>query len=140
MTDDIGVGILGLGMGRHVLHVNGDDTSRLVVKGLCDLDTAKLGECAAAHGVGFVTSGYTELLKRDEIQLIGVYSPDHLHCEHILAALAAGKHVIVTKPMVNTMEEAERIIAAVRESGRKLLVAQTQRFRPEHLAVQNIGN
>jgi len=138
MTDPIGIGIIGLGMGRHVLHVNEDDGSRFVVRGICDLDMEKLRDCAAAHEIGFVTSDHSELLQRDDIQLIGVYSPDHLHCEHILAALAAGKHVIVTKPMVNTMEEAERVIAAIRESGKKLLVAQTQRFRPEHLAVQEL--
>ena len=138
MTEDIGVGIIGLGMGRHVLHVNGDDTSPFVVRGICDLDTEKLAECAAAHNVGLATSDYEELLARDDIDMIGVYSPDHLHCGHILAALNTRKHVIATKPMVNTMAEAQQVVAAVRRSGKKLLVAQTQRFRPEHLAAQKL--
>ena len=42
MAKDIGVGVIGLGMGRHVLRVNGDDTSRFVVKGICDLDEEKM--------------------------------------------------------------------------------------------------
>lgn len=138
MTKDIGVGVVGLGMGKNVLQANRDGASRLVVRGVCDLDQGKLQACAAAHQIGLATTDFQELLECDDIQLVGVYSPDHLHCDQILAALAAGKHVIVTKPMVNTMAETERVIAAVRRSGRKLLVAQTQRFRPENMAAKEL--
>jgi len=136
--EDIGVGVVGLGMGRHVLHVNRDPASRLVVRGICDLDERKLADLAAAFDVELATTDYEELLGREDIRLIGVYSPDHLHCAQILAALAAGKHVLVTKPMVNTLAEAEQVIAAVRGSGRKLMVGQTQRFRPEYMAAKEL--
>ena len=138
MDKEIGIGVIGLGMGKHLLQVNQDATSRLVVRGICDLDEKKLGTCAETHKIGLTTDHYEDLLDRDDIQVIGVYSPDHLHGEQILAALAAGKHVIVTKPMVNSMTEAQRIIAAVRDSGKMLLVAQTQRHRPENMAAKEI--
>lgn len=138
MNKDIGIGVIALGLGRQVLQVNHDDRSRMVVTGICDLDERKLADCAAKHGVGFATTRYQELLVRDDIQVMAVYSPDHLHCEQILAALEAGKHVVVTKPMVNTMDEAERVIDAVRRSGKKLMIAETDRFVPEHLAAKGL--
>ena len=138
MTKDIGIGVIGLGMGRSVLQANNDDGSRMVVTGVCDLNEGKMAECADTYGVGFTTTQYQRLVQRDDSEVIAVYSPDHLHCQHILAALAEGKHVIVTKPMVNTMEEAEQVVAAVQQSGKKQLVAQTQRFRPEHLAARDL--
>lgn len=138
MTKDIGLGVIGLGMGRQALRVNQDRSSRMVVKGICDLDERKMEQHAREYHVPFTTTHYPELLQRDDIQVIAVYSPDHLHCAQILAALDAGKHVLVTKPMVNSMEEAAQVTAAVRETGRTLLVAQTQRFRPEHMAAKRL--
>jgi len=138
MSEDIGIGVIGLGMGKHVLQVNRDPASRMTVRGICDLDETTLASCAGEYGINLTTTHYEELLRRDDIQMIGVYSPDHLHADQILAALAAGKHVIVTKPMVNTMAEAEQVIAAVRTSGRTLLVAQTQRFKPEYMAARRL--
>ena len=136
MDKDIGIGVIALGLGRQVLQVNGDNRSRMAVKGVCDLDEQKLADCAERHDVGFTTTDYRELLVRDDIQVMAVYSPDHLHCEQILAALEAGKHVVVTKPMVNTMDEAERAIDAARRSGKKLMIAETDRFVPEHMAAK----
>ncbi|MBT3380340.1 MAG: Gfo/Idh/MocA family oxidoreductase [Lentisphaerae bacterium] len=138
MRKDIELGVIGLGMGKHVLRVNHDATSRMIVRGICDLDERKLSDHAREHDIELATTHYEALLERDDIQVVGIYSPDHLHADQILAALAAGKHVVVTKPMVNSMAEAEQVIAAVRRSGKTLLVAQTQRYRPENMATKRL--
>jgi predicted dehydrogenase len=67
-------------------------------------------------------------VRRPEVDVVAVYSPDALHAEHCVAALEAGKHVVCTKPMVTSLEQARAVVEAVRRSGRKFLVGQTMRF------------
>lgn len=138
MTKDIGVGVIGLGMGRNMLAINDDRHSRLEVRGLCDTNEALRSKLQTQHGIGYATDDYHQLLARDDIDVVGIYSPDHLHMEHVEAALAAGKHVICTKPMVVSLEQARRVVQLVRRSGRKFLVGQTCRFVPQFMAAKKL--
>lgn len=135
---DLGIGIIGLGMGQHVLAVNDLPASRLVVRGVCDTNAARLAEVAAKHKVSVATTDYRELLSRDDIQVIGIYSPDHLHAEQALDALEAGKHVICTKPMCVSIAEAEQLVKAVDRTGLKFLVGQTCRFVQYYRAAHDL--
>ena len=76
-----------------------------------------------------VAADFDELVARPELDVIGIYTPGPLHATQILAALDAGKHVMVTKSMVYTMAEAEQVVAAVERTGRVLLVSQSLRAR-----------
>ena len=57
-------------------------------------------------------------------------TPHHLHAEHALMAAAGSKHILVEKPIARTVDEAERMIAAARAAGVKLMVAENYRFMP----------
>lgn len=138
MVKDIGVGVVGLRMGGNVLHMNNLKNSRMTVRGICDLDEELLRKKAGDFDIGFTTTNYDELISRDDIHVIGVYTPDKLHCDQVLKALDAGKHVVVTKPMVNTIEEAEQVVAAVRKTGKKLLVGETVRFNLANMAAKDL--
>ncbi|AIE84248.1 oxidoreductase domain protein [Fimbriimonas ginsengisoli Gsoil 348] len=81
----------------------------------------------AAPGI-FMTDDYEAMLARPEVQIVAIYTPDHLHAEHIERAFRAGKHVICTKPLINDPADAERIRAAAKESGMRLMVGQSTRF------------
>jgi predicted dehydrogenase len=135
---DIGVGVIGLGMGKNMLAVNQDAASRMVVRGLCDTNPALLEQLQQQHRVSFVTTDYHKLLERPDIQVVGIYSPDHLHMQHIEAAARAGKHIICTKPMVVSLEEAQRTVQLVREYKIKFLVGQTCRFTPAFAAAKRL--
>lgn len=135
---EIGVGVIGLGMGQCLLALNEDPTSPFVVRGVCARSEASARRCAERYGIPFWTTDYRALVDRDDIDVIGVYSPDHLHAEHALAALRAGKHVVCTKPMVTSLEDALQIVELVRRTGRKFLVGQTMRFDPEFLAIHRM--
>jgi predicted dehydrogenase len=91
---------------------------------------------AKQAGIPFATTDYRELVRRPEVDVVAVYSPDALHAEHCIAALEAGKHVICTKPMVTSLEQARAVVAAVRSSGRKFLVGQTMRFDRQFAALR----
>ena len=138
MTKDIGVGIVGLGMGRNMLEINSDRQSRMAVRAICDVNEELLKGVQTQHGIPFASTDYRELLKRDDISVVGIYTPDDMHLEHIEAALAAGKHVICTKPMVVSLDQAKRTVELVRKSGLKFLTGQSTRFVPEFMAAKKM--
>ncbi|HXF63118.1 MAG TPA: Gfo/Idh/MocA family oxidoreductase [Caldilineaceae bacterium] len=135
---EIGVGVIGIGMGANLLFLNQDPSSRLEVRGLCSPTMEKVRKLAEAWHVPFWTTDYRELLARGDIQVIGVYSPDHLHAEHAMAALRAGKHVVCTKPMCTRIEDAAALAALVKQTGLKFLVGQTMRFDKEFVAAKRL--
>jgi len=89
----------------------------------------RLGDPAAANDL-FVTDDYRKLLARDDVDAVFVCSPDYLHEEHALAALAAGKHVYLEKPMAITIAGCDRILQAARAAGVKLYLGHNMRHFP----------
>ena len=135
---DIGVGVIGLGMGRNMLAVNDDLESRLQVRAVCETNEALRKDIQTQHKIPFATADYEKLLARSDIDVVGIYSPDHLHLEHIEAAATAGKHIICTKPMVVSLQEAQRVVDLARRYDIKFLVGQTCRFVPEFMAAKKL--
>lgn len=71
-------------------------------------------------------------LRNPEIEAVDICLPTDLHAPVALAALKAGKHVLVEKPMALCGEEADAMIAAAKASGRVLMAAQVVRFIPSY--------
>jgi predicted dehydrogenase len=136
MYKDLGVGVIGLGMGRDLFYLNHDPNTRFEVRGVCGASAEKAARIAAQTGIGFSTTDYRALVRRDDIHVVAVFSPDHLHGEHCLAALHAGKHVLVTKPMVDKLSEAVAITREAEACGLKLLVGETCRWYTSFLALR----
>ncbi len=80
---------------------------------------------------------YRDLLESD-IDIVSICTPTGLHCEQTLLALAAGKHVLLEKPIATTSADAERMSAAEKQSGKHVLVGMTHRFYPEILEAKRI--
>jgi predicted dehydrogenase len=76
----------------------------------------------------FITTDYRELVKRDDIDIIVVNTPDFCHEEQTVAALEAGKHVFCEKPMAITIEGCDHMIAVSRKTGRKLMIRFNLRY------------
>ncbi len=138
MGKEIGVGVIGLGMGANMLAINQDATSSMQVRALCDSDTERLEQLGKEHEIPHLTTDYQELALQPDVDVVGIYSPDHLHMRHIEAAVAAGKHIICTKPMVVSLEEARRVVQLVKRAGLKFLVGQTSRFKPPYMAAHKL--
>jgi predicted dehydrogenase len=77
-----------------------------------------------------------ELLADDGVDAVDICLPTHLHTETAIAALEAGKHVLVEKPMALDGDAASRMIAAVEKAGRILMTAQVLRFFPAYVALR----
>ena len=122
------LGLAGLGHGATVLGANESDLP-IRVTAVCDTNEARLESVSRQYGIRAATTDFDELVSMPDIDLVGIYTPGPLHAEQILAALDAGKHIMVTKSMVYSIEEAERVVSAVDMTGLTLLVTQTMRGR-----------
>ena len=67
---------------------------------------------------------YDEMLKRDDIDVITVCTPDGVHKDGVVKALRAGKHVMCEKPMALDLEDCKEMIKVQKETGKILMVAQ----------------
>lgn len=78
-----------------------------------------------------------QCLEDSAVEAVDLCLPTHLHLPATLAAVAAGKHVLVEKPMALDGDECDRMIGAARDAGRTLMVAQVLRFFPAYLALRD---
>jgi predicted dehydrogenase len=91
---------------------------------------------ALRFGAGYCCSDYDELLKDPNVHVVVIVSRNHQHYQQALAALRAGKHVFVEKPMALTEEECRALCRAVQESGRQLTVGFNRRFAPLYVELK----
>ncbi|HRJ71725.1 MAG TPA: Gfo/Idh/MocA family oxidoreductase [Terrimicrobiaceae bacterium] len=118
------------GRGRIALHVHrpGDG---LAVVAVCATRTDGLEEFRERCGDGLIlTTDYREILGNPDIDAVFVCTPDHLHAEHAIAALNAGKHVFLEKPMAITIGDCDAILAAADRGTAKIYVGHNMRFFP----------
>lgn len=123
----LGLGVVGLHEGRTLLLAMNRTSAIYPVAG-CDLSEEKLAASRSELPGLMYTNDFGELLKHPKVDVVAIYTPDSVHGEQIVRAFEAGKHVICTKPIVNSFEDARRILEAGRRSGRRLLVGQSTRF------------
>ncbi len=77
-------------------------------------DPEGVAEAAAKYGWAESATDWRAVIARDDIQIVDICAPGFMHAEIAIAALAAGKHVLVEKPLANTEAEAEAMAAAAR--------------------------
>ena len=111
---------------------------RYQVTGVCGRRAEVAERCARQFDIPYWTTDHRALVRRDDVDVVCVYSPDPLHAEHCIAALDAGKHVVCTKPMVTSLAEARAVVAAVRRNRRKFLVGQTMRFDRQFVTLRRL--
>ena len=76
------------------------------------------------------------MLRNEELDLVHICTPHNAHEAQSIAAMQAGAHVLMEKPISTTVEEANRILAVAKETGRKLTISHNQRFSPAALRAQ----
>ena len=121
----IGVGLQGEG---HVKVIDLLPNAELVA--VCDVNEELARSVGLKYGARHALKSYHDLLAIDEIDAVSIALPDHLHREVAVAALQAGKHVLLEKPMATTVEDAQAIYDAQQAAGRKLMVNWSNRWMP----------
>jgi predicted dehydrogenase len=127
----IGVGSLGRHHARNYAEL--DREGRIEYIGACDSDADTAATIASEHG-GIAVSDWRGLL--DKVDVVSIATPTETHCEIACAFLEKGIHTLVEKPIAMSLDEADRIIAAAKVGGAKLMVGQLERYNPAMVALR----
>jgi predicted dehydrogenase len=126
------IGLVGVGAAAQVNHIptlKRLEGAELVV--LCDRDPEKAARVAQKFGVPRTVGRFDDLLVDEELDAIDICTPNYLHRPMAVAALEAGKHVLVERPLARSAEEAEVMVKAAKKAERMLMCGVQHRFRPD---------
>ena len=132
----IRLGIIGMGpanMASTMTMLQEEPDLRYTITAACARRPNVLEQAARQFNIPYWSTDYRDIVGRDDVDVVCVYSPDALHAESCIGALENNKHVMCTKPMVTELEDAKRLVDLVRETGAKFLVGQTMRFDRQFL-------
>lgn len=124
----LGFGLLGTGMiaDYHARAIAASNGGRLI--GVVSRSLGKAQAFATKHHAPFATDELGELLQRPDVDVVCVTTPNAAHYEPALAAVRAGKHLVIEKPIEVTLERIDDIISAVERAGLKLAPIFQSRF------------
>ena len=126
------VGIIGGGAITQVAHLPVLKKLKMIeIPAICDTDLPKARALADRFGVKDAFDDIEDLLRFEVLDAVVICSPTHLHESHILAALSAGVHVLVEKPLAMSAASAQRIVRAVEKRQRVVMVGMNHRYRPD---------
>jgi len=126
----IGVGIVGCGRisDLHALAYRDNPDAELIA--VCDANPSVAKAAAERWKAGSVACSFEDMLANPDIDAVEILTPQNLHEPMVLAALKAGRHVSVQKPMTTSLESADRMITAAKASGKVFKVAENYIFYP----------
>jgi len=132
----IHIGLVGLGhLGKiHLQCLSSIDSVHLV--GIFDTDHALTQSLAEKFNCKAFLSLEALL---EEVDAVDIVSPTTTHFDIASAALSAGKHVFVEKPIVSTLLEANQLTLAQQKSGKLVQVGHVERFNPAYLALKKVS-
>jgi predicted dehydrogenase len=132
------VGIVGCGQAAQIMHLPSLALLRddLVVTALADPSGAVAEGVGARFGVERRLTDWRELVGRPDVDAVLVTAPNAYHAEVTLAALEAGHHVLVEKPLCLTRREADAVVAAQERTGLVVQVGYMRRYAAAFLAAR----
>jgi len=124
----IGAAVVGLGIGRlHYISL-AELKDRYRVVAVCDLDEERAVEVAGWLRDVRPTTDLDEVLAMDEVDVVVLCTPPHLHRAHVERCVRAGKDVVCEKPLVGSVREVDELVALERETGRRIVPVFQYRF------------
>jgi predicted dehydrogenase len=128
MTEKLQVAVVGGGVGRNHLRAFHNLPDLFELRAVCDIDAAKARDIAETFHIPRVTTALDELYRMEDVDVIDLCTPSHLHFQQTLEALAAGKHVICEKPVAGSLRQVDEIIAAEARSDKRVMPIFQYRF------------
>ena len=136
LREPLRVGVVGLGYAGEQHLKNFVKMPNVEAVALAGLEEGRLRELGGLYGVRNLYKSWEELVARDDLDVVSIGAPNHLHAPIAIAALKGGKHVLCEKPLARTGAEAEGIVRAATEADRAVHIAFTQRERGDVQALK----
>ena len=124
------VGFIGAGSISAMHYPGYKDNPKAEVCAICDADEAQLQQRATEWGIERAYTDYHELLAQPDLDAVEVLTPHHLHAEHGVATLEAGKHLSLQKPVAVSVAECDALIDSAERSGKLYRVLENFRYYP----------
>jgi predicted dehydrogenase len=123
------VAVIGCGVGRsHIAEGYWRHRDKFQVLALCDIDEGRLAKLGDEFSVRRRTKSFDEVLRMDDVDIVDICTPPTLHFAQILEALSVGKEVVCEKPIVGSLAEIDRVIAAERQAAGRVMPIFQYRF------------
>ena len=133
MTDkQLGVLVHGAGWvsGEHIRAYQNNPHARVVAISSRRMESARSrAEAAGLKDVGLYTD-YEKALEHEGVDIVSVCTPQHLHAENTIKAAQAGKHIVIEKPIANSVDEMAAMREAVHKAGVKTICCFVLRWNP----------
>ena len=126
----VGAGTIGI---SHIKAIEASGRCRLCA--LCDVNEEKAKKLAEEYGVEYFND-YRQIPEKTDADAVILNLPHCLHCESTVFFLNSGIHVLVEKPMANTVAECDKMLEAAKKNNRRLAVGHVQRFFEANRAVK----
>ena len=140
MQRRLGVAVVGLGHLSLLQILPGFGQAEHVrVTALVSGERDKALAIAAQYGVKeanlYDYAGFDRLRDNPDVDIVYIVLPNAMHAEFTVRAAQAGKHVLCEKPMATNVADAQRMVEACRQAGRKLMIAYRCQYEPHHRAL-----
>ena len=130
MAKTLKVGVIGTGVG--VYHLEGYlSHPRAEIVALCDNNPAALETIGGKFSIPHLFTDHQQMLAMKELDAVSICVPNYLHAPMALAAFAAGKHVLVEKPLATDVKSGEKMVAAAKAAKKTFMIQFNNRYRPE---------
>jgi UDP-N-acetyl-2-amino-2-deoxyglucuronate dehydrogenase len=131
----LGFGIIGTGAIAAHHAASTKELPNCALKAVCSSSAARAEEASVRFGVTAYSS-VSELVAREDIDVVAICTESGNHLEPALAAAKAGKHVLIEKPLEVSLERADKLIAGCRSAGVKLGVIFQNRYKPGYIRLK----
>jgi predicted dehydrogenase len=142
MSKVLNVGIIGTGELAQVVHlpILKELPEKFKVTALCDVSSNSLKYNGEKFGISNLYTNVEDLVNNEDIDVVFVCNSNEYHADAAIAAANAGKHVLVEKPMVLSLSEAEAVIEAKNRNNVHVMVGYMRRYAPAfEAAVKEVG-
>lgn len=136
--DKLRMGFIGAGRITDLHYLGYKDNPNAKLYAIADANESLLEQRVREWEVEKAYTDYHQLLADPEVDAVEVITPHHLHAEMAIAALGAGKHVSVQKPMAMNLAEADAMIEAAKRSGKLFRVFENFRFYPPYTKAKEL--
>jgi myo-inositol 2-dehydrogenase / D-chiro-inositol 1-dehydrogenase len=138
VSDKVRVGLIGSGFISSIHAEALRPCAQAELRAAASPTPGKAESFARKYGIPHHFTDYRRLLEMGEIDLVIIGAPNDMHCEITLAAAAAGKHIVLEKPMCLNLAEADRMLAACHKAKVRLMYAEELCFAPKYVRLKQL--
>jgi len=130
--DKVRVGLIGGGFVSDIHAESFQEVPEAALVAACAIEKKQAEEFGRKWKIPFTTADYRKVLERKDVDMVVLGIPNDLHREVAVAAAEAGKHIVVEKPLANTLEAGRAMVEAAKKHKVKLMYAETLCFSPKY--------